>query len=139
MCFCHANLRSSDPSSFFPPVVRRISRFSEKKKERAPDSSLVLCSRYTEGKHTQYQFFVSSVSLRSCPPCIFMALVRRRGFFFRSLLQKKITWSPVKRAAKTCNLFYNIAVKRVEKRCCPFYHQPSDLSCDKSCCCRLRK
>ena len=133
-------LGSSDPSSFFSPVVRRISRFSEKKKERAPDSSLVLCLRYTEGKHTQYKFLVSSVSLRSCPPCISMAVVRRRAFFFPSLLQKKTHRLVAgKTGSKTCNVFCNIAAKRIEKRCYAFYHQGSNLSCDKSGCCRLRK
>ena len=33
----------------------------------------------------------------------------------------------VKRATKTCNLFCNIAAKRIEKRCCPFYHPCSNL------------
>ena len=33
----------------------------------------------------------------------------------------------VKRATKTCNLFCNIAAKRIEKRCCAFYHPCSNL------------
>ena len=40
---------------------------------------------------------------------------------------------------KTCNLFCNIAVKRVEMRRCAFYQSPSNLSCNKSGCCRVRK
>ena len=32
-----------------------------------------------------------------------------------------------KRATKTCNLFCNIAAKRVEKECCAFYHPHSNL------------
>ena len=141
MCLCHANLRSSDPSSFFLRSSAEFRASPKKKKGRAPDSSVVFCLHYTESKHTQYQFFVTSVSLRSCPPSISTAVVRRRDFFFPSLLRKKkkLAWSPVKRAAKTGNLFCNIAAKRVEKRCCAFYHQRSDLSYDKSGCCRLRK
>ena len=39
----------------------------------------------------------------------------------------------VKRATKTCNLFCNIAVKRVEiMRRCAFYQSPSNMSCNKS-------
>ena len=40
---------------------------------------------------------------------------------------------------KTCNLFCNIAVKRVEMRRCAFYQSPSNMSCSKSVCCRVRK
>ena len=32
------------------------------------------------------------------------------------------TEASLKRATKTCNLFFDIAAKEVEKRCCPFYH-----------------
>ena len=46
----------------------------------------------------------------------------------------------VKRVAKTCNLFCNIATKRVElKQCWAFYQSPSNLSCNKSGCCRQLK
>ena len=40
---------------------------------------------------------------------------------------------------KTCNLFCNIAVKRVEMRRRAFYQSPSNMSCNKSGCCKLRK
>ena len=45
----------------------------------------------------------------------------------------------VKPAKKTCNLFCNIATKQVEMRRCAFYQSPSNLSCNKSGCCRVRK
>ena len=45
----------------------------------------------------------------------------------------------MKRATQTCNLSCNIAAKRVAKRCCTFYHPRSNLPCNKSGCCRLRK
>ena len=45
----------------------------------------------------------------------------------------------VKPAKKTCNLFCNIATKLVEMRRCTFYQSPSNLSCNKSGCCKLRK
>ena len=44
----------------------------------------------------------------------------------------------VKRATKTCNLFCDVAAKGVGKRCCAFYHPRSNLSCNKSCCSKLR-
>ena len=110
-------------------------------KKRAPDSSSVLCLRYTEGKHTQYQFFVSSRQPAIMPSLYLYGSREKEGFLFPLSVfsKKKIAWSPVKRAAKTCNLFCNIAAKRVEKRCCAFYRQHSNRSCDKSGCCRLRK
>ena len=33
----------------------------------------------------------------------------------------------------------HLAAKRVKKRCCAFYHPRSNMSCNKSGCCRLRK
>lgn len=36
-------------------------------------------------------------------------------------------------------MFCSIAVKRVEKRCSAFYHPQSNMSCNKSGCCRFRK
>ena len=45
----------------------------------------------------------------------------------------------VNRATKTGNLLCNITAKRVEKRCCEFYHPRSNQSCNQLGCCRLRK
>ena len=36
-------------------------------------------------------------------------------------------------------LVCNISAKRVEKECCAFYHPHSNLSCNKSGCCKLRE
>ena len=48
-------------------------------------------------------------------------------------------WSTVKRITKTCNLFCNIFAKWVGKWCWAFYHPRSNLSCNKSDCCKLPK
>ena len=56
-------------------------------------------------------------------------------------LKSQVSKASVKRATqtRTCNLFRNIAAKRVEKRCCEFYQPRSNLFCNKSGCCKLRE
>ena len=42
-------------------------------------------------------------------------------------------------ATETCDLFCNIAAKRVEQHCCPFYYPLIKPVAKKSACCKLRK
>ena len=59
--------------------------------------------------------------------------------FLKGKLARGLAKGTIKRATKTCNLLCNIAVKRVEWRYCTFYHPCSNLSCNKSGFCWLRK
>ena len=45
----------------------------------------------------------------------------------------------VKRATKTCSLFWYTAGKRVKKQCCAFYHHRLNFSWNKSGCWKLRE
>ena len=49
-------------------------------------------------------------------------------------LNSPLSCGKTERVATTCNLFYNIAAKRVEKQFCAFHHPRSNLSCNKSSC-----
>ena len=48
-------------------------------------------------------------------------------FFFLVAVASLYLKAPEKRETKTCNVFCNIAAKRVEKRCGAFYHHLSNL------------
>ena len=54
--------------------------------------------------------------------------------YFIQMMLFTLSKAGVKCATKTCNLIFNIATKRVEKRCCAFFHSCSKLSRNKSGC-----
>ena len=91
--------------------------------EKGKDKTVLVTANFWSRSGSLFvteNFWSRSDSLRNLRGVIWTILA-----YLRTLQSK----ARVNRATKTSNMFCSIATKRLEKRCCTFYHQRSNLFC----------
>lgn len=107
---------------------RRVQDLARTLLDRPLDRS-ICCARFLFLTKKQAKYWRSPTTF---------SLVYVHGVFSKNnIYTPKTAISYGKKGNNTCNLFCNIAARRVKKRCCPFYLPRSNLSCNKSGCCNL--